>query len=62
MEHKQLFKRIEQTYPELNQEGCLKVYGNVLKCVERKHLVYILRSFCIFSSSVFNFLNILHII
>ncbi|XP_065060312.1 transient receptor potential cation channel subfamily M member 6-like isoform X1 [Rhopilema esculentum] len=41
VEHKQLFKRIEQTYPELNQEGCLKVYGNVLKCVERKHLITI---------------------
>ncbi len=39
VEHKQLLKKIEQTYPEMDQSGCLKVYSNLLKCVERKHLV-----------------------
>jgi len=42
-EHKLLFKRIEQTYPELDYSGCLKVYGNILKCVEKKHLITIFK-------------------
>ena len=48
-EHKLLFKRIEQTYPELDYSGCLKVYGNILKCVEKKHLVSLL----LYSCSIF---------
>ena len=38
-EHKLLLKKIEQTFPELDSAGCLRVYANVLKCVEKKHLV-----------------------
>ena len=39
VEHKQLLKRIEQTFPEMEQSSCLTVYSNLLKCVEKKHLV-----------------------
>lgn len=39
VEHKQLLKRIEQTFPEMDQSGCLRVYANIIKCVEKKHLV-----------------------
>lgn len=38
-EHKLLLKKIEQTFPELDSAGCLRVYANVLKCVEKKDLV-----------------------
>ena len=39
VEHTQLMKKIEKTYPDMNQEACLNVYKNILKCVEKKEYV-----------------------
>ena len=45
-EHKLLLKRVEQTFPELGYFDRLRVYHNILKCVDKKHLVSLLTYSC----------------
>jgi len=55
VDHHQLFVKIEKAFPECDEEGCLKIYENVLRCVGNKQYVcYLLFSFTIsFLSSPF---------
>lgn len=39
MEHHQLFVKIEKAFPECDEEECLKIYENVLRCVGNKRYV-----------------------
>lgn len=39
VEHHQLFVKIEKAFPECDEEECLKIYENVLRCVGNKRYV-----------------------
>lgn len=39
VDHHQLFVKIEKAFPECDEEGCLKIYENVLRCVGNKQYV-----------------------
>ena len=39
VEHHQLLLKIEKAFPECDEEGCLKIYENVLRCVGNKRYV-----------------------
>lgn len=39
VEHHQLLLKIEIAFPECGEEGCLKIYENVLRCVGNKRYV-----------------------
>ena len=39
VEHHQLLVKIENAFPEFDEEGCLAIYENVLRCVENKRFV-----------------------
>eukprot|EP00794_Sanderia_malayensis_P009473 gene9473-10461_t len=43
VEHKQLLNKVEQTFPEMDQSKCLEVYGDVLKCVQKKQWITIFK-------------------
>lgn len=39
VEHQQLLMKIQKAFPECNEEKCLSVYHDVLKCVGNKRYV-----------------------
>ena len=39
VEHHQLLVKIENAFPEFDEEGCLTIYENVLRCMENKRFV-----------------------
>lgn len=39
VDHHQLFVKIEKAFPECDEEACLKIYENVLRCVGNKQYV-----------------------
>ena len=39
VEHHQLLLKIEKAFPECDEERCLKIYENVLRCVGNKRYV-----------------------
>ncbi|KAL9987179.1 hypothetical protein ACROYT_G001438 [Oculina patagonica] len=39
VDHHQLFVKIEKAFPECDEEGCLKIYENVLRCVGNKKYI-----------------------
>jgi len=39
VDHHQLFVKIEKAFPECDEEGCLKIYENVLRCVGNKQYI-----------------------
>ncbi|XP_073244598.1 transient receptor potential cation channel subfamily M member-like 2 isoform X3 [Porites lutea] len=39
VEHHQLLLKIEKAFPECDEEGCLKIYENVLRCVGNKRYI-----------------------
>ena len=39
VDHHQLFVKIEKAFPECDEEECLKIYENVLRCVGNKQYV-----------------------
>lgn len=39
VEHHQLLVKIENAFPEFDEEGCLTIYENVLRCVENKRFI-----------------------
>ena len=62
VDHHQLFVKIEKAFPECDEEGCLKIYENVLRCVGNKQYVcYLLFSatvdkcFSLLSSTIFGY-------
>lgn len=52
VDHHQLFVKIEKAFPECDEEGCLKIYENVLRCVGNKQYV----CFPLFNATI-NFLS-----
>jgi len=62
VDHHQLFVKIEKAFPECDEEGCLKIYENVLRCVGNKQYVcYLLfrqchdKCFSLLSSTIFGY-------
>ena len=51
VEHHQLFVKIEKAFPDCDEEECLKIYENVLRCVGNKR--YVCRS-VLFPLQIFN--------
>ena len=39
VQHRNLLTKVEKAFPELNQERCLEIYENVIKCVGNKRYV-----------------------
>ena len=39
VEHRHLLFKIEKAFPECNEEACVQIYENVLKCVSNKRYV-----------------------
>ena len=39
VEHHQLLLKIEKAFPECDEDGCLKIYENILRCVGNKRYV-----------------------
>ena len=59
MEHHQLLLKIEKAFPECDEEGCLKIYENVLRCVGNKRYVCSLKNIAETISQVFRNLGII---
>ena len=55
VDHHQLFVKIEKAFPECDEEGCLKIYENVLRCVGNKQYV----CYLLFSATINVFLSFL---
>lgn len=39
VEHHQLLLKIEKAFPECDEDGCLKIYANILRCVGNKRYI-----------------------